>query len=129
MNDEYVQREGNEICVMDGKRDGLVRRESSRRGTKVPGIFVINAINQRENDTRRHLDERREPETVTNLECSIERGSSLIIWSKPPSYCCSCYGAGNNLSSNYRIYCGNYLRNSRHKFHFCPNTNRMRFLF
>ncbi len=79
MTDEYVQRGENEICVLDGKRDDLVRRESSRRGSKAPGIFVIHAINERDNNPRRQLDERRVPETITNMECSIERGSSLII--------------------------------------------------
>ncbi len=79
MTDEYVQREENEICVIDGKRNDLVRRESSRRGRKTQGIFAINTIDKRNNDVRRQLDERRIPDSVTNLECSIERGGSLII--------------------------------------------------
>ncbi len=79
MNDEYIQRGENEICVLDGKRDDLVRRESSRRGSKANGIFAIHTINQRDNSVRRQLGERRITETVSDMECSIERGGSLII--------------------------------------------------
>lgn len=79
MNDEYVQRKESEICILDGQRNGSARRTSSRRGEEAQGIFAVNTINRREDDMRRQPDERRVPETVTDMECSIERGSSLII--------------------------------------------------
>ena len=79
MDDEYVLRKGNEICVLDGNRAESQRRGDSRRVGWPPGVFAVNAINRRNQFERRLENDRRIPETVTDLECSIERGSSVIV--------------------------------------------------
>lgn len=79
MSDEYIQRTEHDICVRNGNRNGHARRISSRRGDEARGIFAVNTIDRRDSKIRRTDNERRLPETVTNLECSLERGHSAVI--------------------------------------------------